>query len=179
MKRSTFHNINDFSDKGLLWCDYFLIACTGVALLALTAVIFIDVALRYLIDCPIPAGKEISELLMPYIAFCALSYTLYTGKHIRITVLSHILGTRADRIVSIFNCIIGALFCGMITIWSWKFFWTSYSVNEEMLAVIKLPWYVGKFAMPLGYLFFTLRYLFRIKTYIVLMITDNKSGRES
>ena len=31
----------------------------------------------------------------------------------------------------------------------------SFSIREEMLAVVPLPWYVGKFAMPVGFLIFT------------------------
>ena len=167
MKKSKLQFFDQFTDKLLLWCDYVLLTFTGVALIALTMVIFIDVAARFLFNHPIPGGKEVSELIMPYIAFCALSYTLYTRKHIRITLVSHFVTGKTLKAAEFFYCLMGAIFCGLIAWGSWKFFWTSFALREEMLAVVKLPWYVGKFAMALGYLFFALRYLLRLKSQLI------------
>lgn len=146
-----------FSDKVLL-------AINGIAVVTLTLIIFFDVVLRFLFNMPIPATKEISELLMPYIAFTALSYTLYCGMHIRITLLTTKFGNspRIKQFLEIINNVCGALFCFFLTYYAWHFFWDSFAIREEVLAVIKLPWYVGKFSFFLGYLFFTVRYLLEL-----------------
>ena len=46
-----------------------------------------DVITRFVFNYPMPATTEASELLMAYIVFLTLGYTLSMGLHIRITVL--------------------------------------------------------------------------------------------
>ena len=151
------------------WTDKVLLATNGLAVVALTFIIFLDVVLRFLFNMPIPATKEISELLMPYIAFTALSYTLYCGLHIRITLLTTKLGHHRiiNLLLEIINNVCGALFCLILTRYAWLFFWESFVIREQVLAVIKLPWYVGKFSFFIGYLFFTVRYLLELVRVVV------------
>jgi TRAP-type C4-dicarboxylate transport system permease small subunit len=141
--------------------DRWLIIATGVALVILTFLITIDVVARFVFNHPLPATTEMSELLMAYIVFLAMGYTLSRGQHIRITVLFEYLPRHWKKYFDLLADVIGTGFCAVVTYYAWAFFAHSYSVREEMLAVVRLPWYVGKFAMPLGFLFFTLRYALR------------------
>ncbi len=146
--------------KGFLdFCDRALIIITGFMLIFLTLMIVLDVSLRFLFNSPLPASAEATELIMPYIAFGALAYTLAIGTHVRISLLTERTSGNWQRFFEVLAALIGFLFCAMLTYKGWLFFWESFLIREEMLAVIKLPWWVGKFSLSLGFLFMTLRFL--------------------
>jgi TRAP-type C4-dicarboxylate transport system permease small subunit len=142
--------------------DRAMINLTGFVLVFLTVMIVVDVSLRTLFNSPLPASAESTELMMPYIAFCTLAYTLSIGSHVRISLLAERLPAKYRVHLEWLASAVGFGFCVLLTYMSWAFFWESFIIHEEMLAVIKLPWWVGKFAMPLGFFFISLRYLFNL-----------------
>jgi len=141
------------------YIDRVLVWLTGISLVILTFMIATDVFTRYAFNTPLPATAETSELLMAYIVFLSLGYTLSQGMHIRVTVLFEYIPKSAKLYFDLFADILGAVFCAMVTYYAWGFFLHSFEIREEMLAVVKLPWYVGKFAVPVGFLFFTIRFV--------------------
>jgi TRAP-type C4-dicarboxylate transport system permease small subunit len=145
--------------KILGYIDNVLISVTGIALIILTFMITFDVFTRFVFNKPLPATVEVSELLMAYIVFLTLGYTLSLGLHIRVTVLFEYIPKSWIRVCDLFCDALGIAFCALVTYYAWNFFMHSFTIREEMLAVIKLPWYVGKFAMPVGFLFFTVQYV--------------------
>lgn len=139
--------------------DNGLIIVTGIALVILTFMITTDVVMRFAFNHPLPSTTEMSELLMAYIVFLTMGYTLALGLHIRITVLFEYIPKRWKAYFDLLTNLLGLGFCAVITYYAWNFFMHSFSIREEMLAVVPLPWYVGKFAMPVGFLLFTLHYV--------------------
>jgi TRAP-type C4-dicarboxylate transport system permease small subunit len=149
---SKLYGVLSVMDNGLLFI-------TGFALLFLTFMIFVDVGLRFIFNSPLPASAEATELIMPYIAFCALSYTLFKGAHIRITLFTE-RGSASTRMAFEIICSIFGLLCSAaFTYYSWLLFWNSVIINEQMVAIIRMSWWIGKFSMPVGFFFFTIRYL--------------------
>jgi len=145
--------------NALNYADRVLILFTGIALVILTFMITFDVGSRYAFNAPLPATVEMSELLMAYIVFLAMGYTLTQGLHIRVTVLFEFIPKSAKVYFDLIAGAFGTCFCALVAYYAWTFFLHSFEIREEMLAVVKLPWYVGKFAMPVGFLFFTIHYL--------------------
>jgi TRAP-type C4-dicarboxylate transport system permease small subunit len=145
------------ADNGLLFI-------TGFALLFLTLMIFTDVAMRFIFNEPLPASAEATELIMPYIAFCSLAYTLSRGTHIRITLFLENASSLRRMVLEMICTISGLLCCAVFTYYSWLLFWHSVIINEQMQALIMLPWWAGKFSMPLGFFFFTIKYLLNLIT---------------
>lgn len=153
--------------------DRGLIFITGACLIVLTLLIFFDVFLRYLLNSPLPATTEISELIMPYIGLSVLSYALYTSSHIRITFLTDKTSGKVKTTFDLACNLSGLIFSAFVTWGSWKFFYGSFVIREEMLSVIKLPYYLGKFSMPLGFGIFTLRFL----CHVITDVLSYRSGR--
>jgi len=123
-------------------------------MLALTFLVVVDVTLRYVFSNPIPGGTESTELLLDWIVLLALGYTLAVGGHVRVTLILHRLSSRVRLGVEILDRVIGLAFCGVMTYVSWLFFWDSFIIREFMMAQVKLPYWVGKMAMPLGFFMF-------------------------
>lgn len=127
--------------------------------LFITFIIIVDVFLRYVLNKPLPATWEISEILMPYIVFLAFAYALKKGSHIRVSLLTDSLPPKAQLGCEILSNLIGFIMCALMTYWSWLRFWESFMIREEIIAAVHLPWWFGKFAMPIGMGVFAIRYL--------------------
>lgn len=127
-----------------------MVYISGFALTFMTVMIVVDVFLRFVFNAPLKATVEMSELIEPYVVFLPFAYTLAKGRHVRVTLITERL-SKAGRILSeIVVYIIDIIFFALLCCYSWLEFWHSFKVREIMLAPIKLPWWVGKFSMPLG-----------------------------
>ena len=125
----------------------------------LTFLVVVDVAFRYMFNSPIPGATEGTELILPYIVFLALGYTLATGGHVRVTILLSRLGRISKQIAELIDSLIGMAFFGILTYFAWVHFWESFVILEFMMAPIKLPWWVGKFSMPMGFFVIFVQFL--------------------
>ncbi|MFC1581207.1 TRAP transporter small permease [Thermodesulfobacteriota bacterium] len=142
-----------------------------VAALFITFMIVIDVFLRFVFNAPLPATWEMSEVIMPYIVFFAFSYTLTRNGHVRVTMFVELLPAKARFWCDVFRIIVSIGMCALFTYWSWLRFWEAFLIKEEILAAIYIPWFVGKFAMPIGMATISIRYLLQLHE----LFSDRKS----
>jgi len=141
--------------KAIMWISY-------VALTFMTLMIVVDVFGRFVFNRPLPATVDMTELVMPYIIFICLAYTLATGGHVRVSLLLDRVPPRARAGFEIFVSIVGFVVFGLITTWAWFHFWHSFLIREQMLAPIYLPWFMGKLAMPIGCALFSIQFLIQL-----------------
>ena len=138
-----------------------LALCSGFIMLFLTLLVVVDVSLRYFFGKPIPGGTEGTELLLPYIVFLAMSYTLNVGGHVRVTILLSRFGYKLRLAAELLDCLVGLAFFGILTYFAWIHFWESFVILEFMMAPVKLPWWVGKFSMPIGFFAILIQFFFQ------------------
>jgi len=146
-------------ESGVRKVEKGLVIFTWVVFPLLTLMIVADVSMRAALNAPIPGSAEATELFMPYIVFFPLAYTLLKGQHVRVAALTNRFPPRGQRAAEIIACVIGFGFFVMLTCWSWVYFHESFIIREEMLAAIRLPWWVGKFALPVGAFMIALEFL--------------------
>ena len=139
--------------------EKFFASVSWIVALLVSALIVLDVFLRFVFDKPLPATWEISEVFMPLIVFLSFAYTLTINAHVRVTLFKDRMPPKIRLASDIFANAISFVICAMITYWSAIRFWESFVINEEMLAAIKIPWWIGKGAMPVGFGLFAIRYL--------------------
>ncbi len=161
-------------DAILQLCERICLALGGITLIWLTFMTVIDVMMRYIFFAPIPGASESTELLLPWIVFLAMAYTLRVGGHVRVTLVTTRLPKFMQRWCEELDCIVGLVFFGVLTYCGWFTFLESFKMNEFMLATVKLPWWAGKFALPFGLFFMELRYLFRF----ISLLTTGTTGSE-
>lgn len=142
--------------------EKFLSMISWIVALFITFLIVIDVFMRFVFNSPLPATWEMSEVAMPYIVVFGFAYTLKKDAHVRVTLCVERLPPRARFGCEVFRNIISFIICALFTYWSWLLFWDSFAMREEMLAAIYVPWFVGKFAMPVGMGAFAIRYLLQV-----------------
>lgn len=132
--------------------------CSWVVCIFVTLMIVVDIFLRFFFNQPLPASWEISEILMPYIVFFPFAYTATINAHVRVSLIRDRMPERVRLGFDLLSYGICSLMCAFMTYWSWLRFVESFATREEILAAIKLPWWFGKLAMPIGFGMFALRY---------------------
>ena len=136
------------------------ISC-GILILA-SVLVVVDVFLRFVFRQPIPGATESLAIALPYVAFLSMSYALARGSHVRVTILFDRLPRKIRLWADNFTCLVAIAFLGILVSFGWLHFWESFIVNEEMMAQVFIPAWLGKFAMPLGIFFFFSQYLIRL-----------------
>jgi TRAP-type C4-dicarboxylate transport system permease small subunit len=147
------------TDELLKKVERVFLQCSWVFTMIITLLIVIDVVMRFFFNRPLPATWEISEIIMPYIVMVGFAYTLTIGVHVQVSLVTDRLPPKVKFFFSSFRNLLSVATCGIIAYWSWLRFVESFRMNEEILAAVSLPWWVGKFAMPLCFVLFGLRYL--------------------
>jgi TRAP-type C4-dicarboxylate transport system permease small subunit len=149
----------DRFDRALLKIEIAMAHFSWIACLVVTFMIVIDITLRFIFNKPLPASWEISEICMPWIVFLPFAYTLTIDGHVRVSLVKDLLPAKWKLVFDVVSNAVSFVVCALFTYWSWLRFWESFLMNEEILAAIRLPWWIGKIAMPIGFGMFTLRYL--------------------
>lgn len=135
----------------------FLVASSAVVLITMAFMVTYDVFVRNVFNAPLPASVEISQLMEPYVVFLPFAYTLAIGGHVRVTIITMRLPESLYLGSEVLVYLLDFLFFSLLAYFSWAEFLESWACNEIMLAAIKLPWWIGKFSMPLGMLFIALQ----------------------
>lgn len=94
-------------------------ATAGVALavlvFAMMALAFIDVLGRQTIDRPIPAGFEVTELMMAFTVYLGLPVVCARREHITIGLLDRLFKGHVKRVQ---HCVLNLLMAGLSTVWA-------------------------------------------------------------
>lgn len=136
----------------------------AMALFIMTFGTAADVALRFAINAPIPSMKELCMVLQPWVVFLPFMYTLITGTHVRMGILVERASPRLRQRLNTATFAVDLLFFGIISYFSWTFFWHSFAIKEVMWALVLLPQWVGKLSMPLGVWLIAFQCLFYAST---------------
>lgn len=139
-----------------------LVAISAVVLMSMAFMVTYDVFVRNILNSPLPASVEISQLMEPYVVFLPFAYTLAIGAHVRVTLLTIRLPKVLFLTSEVLVYLVDFLFFALLACFSWGEFMESWACNEIMLAAIKLPWWLGKFSMPLGMFFMALQCLLQL-----------------
>ena len=152
------------------------VGLSGAALLVLTFMITADTFFRYVFSAPFPASVEISQLIQPYVIFPPFAYALATKTHVRVTMVTQRFRGRFKTVVEVLPFVVGLLFFGVLTYVSWLNFWESVIINETMLAAVKLYWWIGKLAMPLGLAMITVECMYQLVAVLRISDHDHKAA---
>jgi TRAP-type C4-dicarboxylate transport system permease small subunit len=139
-----------YGDKTLAVLRLAFVGISGIALLILTVMTTADTFMRFVFNSPFKASVEISQLIQPYIVFLPFAFALNSKSHVRVTLFTEKIKGRTRLIIEFIPFVIGTIFFAVMTYISWIRFYDSFRINETMLAAIRLYWWVGKLAMPVG-----------------------------
>ncbi|MBI4321563.1 MAG: TRAP transporter small permease [Chloroflexi bacterium] len=132
----------------------------SIAVLALMFLVVADVAMRFLFNKPIPGSIEMGITVLVFVILLPLAYTQTNGQHVRVELLLNRYGRRQRALFEVFVCIAGAVLLALLAWDSWDFFMDSWTLKEEMESTqLRFPYYISKFALPIGAFLFSLQFL--------------------
>ena len=132
----------------------------GSLIILVTILIVIDSVGRYLFNKPLTGGVEISILLSAFIVFFGLAYALIQGAHVQFTLFEVMFPPRIRRICDIFINLVGMVFMAFAFYATSRQFWESWLAKETMMAAVKIPYWLAKLALPMGFLLMTVQFGF-------------------
>ena len=126
----------------------------ALLIVPLTVVVIYEVIMRYIFDAPTIWGFELTTFLYGIHYMLGLSYTQVHGGHVKVDVLTTRFSTRKQAIINIItNLGIFLPVFSLLTIWSFKYAFTSTMELEHNSTSWGPPIYPIKIIMALSFLF--------------------------
>ena len=143
-----------------------LAVAAGAIIIVMMMMVVVDVSGRYLFNNPIVGGIEIEQIMLAYIIFLSFAYALVVGGHVRMTLVMDRLGRRLRLVADLMAGILGVVLFALLTWGGWNQFWESWVVREYMPAAIDLPFWLPKFAVPVGMFLITIQFIVYFLTHL-------------
>ena len=111
-----------------------------------------DVFMRYAFNSPIQGTTEIVTMLMAWVAYAGMGYTLLKGQHMQLGAVYDRLHGRIKHIFSFFISLLATILFVVMIKASWDQFWASWLIKEKSVAAVTVYVFIGKFGCFLGWL---------------------------
>jgi TRAP-type C4-dicarboxylate transport system permease small subunit len=122
----------------------------GVALFALMWLVNTNALTRKLFNFPITGTLEITEAAMPIIIMLPMAYTQMQRGHIRVTMISDLMGPQVRRVLLLAALAIGCAFTAWVAWATFGYASRSLRIGESAWGVIRFPIWPSKMSIALG-----------------------------
>jgi TRAP-type C4-dicarboxylate transport system permease small subunit len=140
-----------FLDKLFTWSGYL----AGIFLVAIAVLVSAQIVARML-NQQIPSADEFAGYCLAASSFLGLAYSFRSGSHIRVTLLTGRLPSKAQRIVLL---LVLAFTAAMIGIWAFNsaaLVYESWDFQEMSTGILKYPIWIPQISMAIGVSLFCL-----------------------
>lgn len=110
-----------------------------------------NVVMRYAFDSPIKGTSEIVSMMMAWVAYMGMAYTMLNEKHMQLEAIYEKLQGRTKHITSFFIYLLATVLFVIFVKASFDVFWQSWSIKEESVASVTVYVFIGKFGTFLGW----------------------------
>lgn len=111
-----------------------------------------NVFMRYVFDSPIKGASEIVTMMMAWVAYSGMAYTLLNGKHMQLEALYEKLQGKAKHIASFFIYLLATILFLFFVKASFDVFWQSWTIKEESVASVTVYVFIGKAGTLVGWI---------------------------
>lgn len=136
---------------------------SAIAILVASLVLTYEVILRYFLAIPTIWEVEFSVYLGVLATFMGAAYGLKDNAHISIDLVTSELPPKIRGVVDRVTSMLSAMFCLLITYYSWRFWWVAFSKGWRSESLWGPPLAIPYFFLPLGMTLLSLQYI--IKTF--------------
>ena len=116
-----------------------------------------NVVMRYLFSSPIKGTSEMVSMMMAWVAYSGMAYTLLSGKHMQLEAIYEKLKGRKKNILSLFVYGLAAALFIILTKASFDVFWQSWLIKEESVASVTVYVFIGKCGTFVGWLLLSIQ----------------------
>lgn len=143
-----------FLDRLFTWSGYL----AGVFLVTIAVLVVAQIVAR-LLNQQIPSADEFAGYSLAASSFLGLAYSFRSGAHIRVTLLTARLSSKAQRVMLLLVLAFAAV---MIAIWAYNsmgLVWESYEFKEMSTGIVKYPIWIPQLSMGIGVTLFCMAIL--------------------
>lgn len=137
----------EITRKLMKFAAYVSIAVVVFNLVLLCANVF----MRYIFDSPIKGTSEIVTMMMAWVAYMGMAYTLLNGKHMQLEALYEKLQGKAKHIASFLIYLLATILFLFFVKASFDVFWQSWTIKEESVASVTVYVFIGKLGTFVGW----------------------------
>ncbi|MEE8210077.1 MAG: TRAP transporter small permease [bacterium] len=141
-------------------------ALSGGLLVVVMLLTSIKVIFRYVLREGLLGVDQISGTLLLYITFLGAAWVLRREEHVTIDLLVTRLSPKVQRWMNVFNSILGALICLMLTIYGTLEVIYSWQRGILIPAEIEIPRVINLAVIPLGSFFLFLQFMRRAQLHL-------------
>ena len=110
-------------------------------------------------------ATEIVIYLIVWAVFLSGSALVRDNRHVRADLVIRLFGPQWERVFEIFNCMVGVLFCGVLTYYGYEVVEFAYEVDERSESSLLFPIFLYYLCLPVGMSLMTVRYVVRVWRY--------------
>jgi len=122
----------------------------GIAIVVMMIVMVLEAAGRYLFSFTVLFADELLGYLMALVTYVGLAYTLRTGGHISIELVTDHLPKKVQRILGVVVSVLNLVFVGFLVWASWVYWLNIFNNGFGTPGVIPVPLAVPTAVLPLG-----------------------------
>ena len=109
-----------------------------VSSIAMTAIVFIQVVMRYVFKSAFPWAEEIARYLFIWIIYLGISYSCRTRRHVRVTFVINRLNETPRRVIILFGDLLFFIYCLFIVIYGVRLNINTHKLQQYAMS-IRLP----------------------------------------
>lgn len=110
-----------------------------------------NVFMRYAFNAPIKGTSEIVTMMMAWVAYSGMAYTMLTGKHMQLEALSDRVQGRSKHILNLVIYLLASILFLFFIKASFDVFWQSWLIKEESVASVTVYVFIGKCGTFVGW----------------------------
>ena len=132
---------------------------SSLAVLAMLGLITLEVVMRNVFNTSTLIADEVGGYLMVLVSFMGLSFTLKSGKFLRVVFLLRFCSSGAKDIIFFISLILGFIYSLIISYEFWIFVIQSIRWGEVSVQTLRFPLYIPRIFMALGISFLALQFI--------------------
>jgi len=141
-------------------CNLYLGIVSGLGILAMGLIVAYEVVCRYVFNAPTIWTQEVSIYLFMWTMLAASSYTLQTGRHVRVDLILERMRVRTRLLTEGATGIVGVLYCLIVSLQAWQMLAMSIEYGKLSATPLRVPLWIPQSALLIGFVLLTLQFMF-------------------
>ena len=149
---------------------------SGMGILFMGLILAYEVVCRYVFNAPTIWTQEVSIYLFMWTMLAASSYTLQTGKHVRVDLLLERMSVKKRLLMEGGTAIVGAAYCLIVSWQAWQMISMSIQYGKLSATPLRVPLWIPQTALLIGFVLLTLQFLLILVGRFIAFRTPENGG---
>jgi len=131
---------------------------SGMGILLMGMIIAYEVVCRYVFNSPTMWTQEVSIYLFMWTMLAASSYTLQTGKHVRVDLLIDRMQVKTRKLFDVLTGAIGMIYCAIVAVQAFQMLMSSLKYGKLSATPLRVPLWIPQSALLIGFVLLTCQF---------------------